>query len=272
MKNILPIIVLLMFSSCETEEQKIKKAEDIVKKFVSNLPFDNYSILSSIYPDFSDIETYWKLNTIDIISSNLNEDGKIAIVGSSGRHQILFELESLNNKYLITNSKGLSSDYDSNLYKFCKRIGCIGTSEYDKDISKICKKKKHEFESLLDILKTRIENRTKIENQTLSKSFGMVSGDVTIKNYSRFTIPGSTYEIYVKYLNSKGEVVFTSNESLSNFKSIPYNQSKTIHVFENNSSGFRKVDVQLKLTSTNFLEKVIAENAEGNRCSYSENL
>lgn len=272
MKRLLILIFAITLISCESEEQKIKKAENTVKSFVSNLQFDNYDKLFSFYPNFKRIETYWKLNSIIITSSNINPDESITIIGSSNNRQVLFELQRQNNQYLITNSKGLSSDYNSNIYKFCKKIGCIGASEYDADISNICKENKYKFEKLVNDLKTRIESRTVLENHTLTKSYGTLSGDITIKNYSRFTIPGHVYKIYVKYLNSKDEVIFTSNQSLSNFQSIPYNQSKTIHIFENNVKGFRKVDIQLSLTTSNFIEKIIAENVEGSNCKYSNNL
>lgn len=272
MKKLLLLIFAVSLISCESDEQKLKKAETTVKSFISNLQFDNYDKLFSFYPTFKEVETYWKLNSIVISSSNINPDESITVIGNSNNRQVLFELQKQNNQYLIINSKGLSTYYDSNIYRYCKKIGCIGTNEYDADISIICKEKKYEYDKLVDDLKRRIEEKTILENHNISKSYGMVSGDITIKNYSRFTIPGYAYKIYVQYLNSKDEIVFTSNESLSNFQSIPFSQSKTIHVFENNVKGFRKVNIKLSLTSTNFIEEIISENVEGNNCTYSNNL
>lgn len=269
-KIIFVIGLIVSLISCETKEQKINKAKDVVDAFVTNLSFDNYDKMFEIYPSFQGVQTYWKLPNFSIKNSVLNENS-INLTGTSNEREILFEVEKIDGKYIITKSKGLSSDFNSNLYKYCKKIGCIGTNSYDVDISKICKENKFRYNQLIKEIKENIENSVSMVNHTVTKNYGYASGDITLKNNSSFTIPGRSYNLYVNYTDSKGNLLFTSKEML-NYESIPYEQSKTIHVFESNSSSFQKVGISLKIVSTNFIEQIVAEYAEGYNCKYSDNL
>lgn len=265
------LLILLLSTSCETEEKKLNKAKKVVETFISNISFDNYDTMYQLYPNFQNVATYWKINNFDITSATIDEQDNVTIIGKAGNRDLLFNLKRKSNDFKITNSKGLSSDFGSNVYQYCKRIGCIGSSAFDSEISSICNRRKPEFNQLVLEIKDRIERETVLENHTVSKNYGLVSGDVTIKNYSRFSIPGSTYNLYVNYFDRKEELVFTSKELL-NFDAIPYNQSKTINVFESSSKSFRKIGIDLKIISTSFIEDIISNNAEGNNCNYSKNL
>lgn len=271
MKNILKIIALaIILSSCETKEGKINSSKEVVITFVTNLSFDNYDLMYSSYPNFRDVKTYWKLKDFNISSAALNNN-IVTVVGKSENIEVLFEVEKIDGKYIITKSKGLSSDFNSNLYKFSKKIGCIGQNNYDAEISKICKDNEFEFNQLVKTIKNKIEESVNMENHTVTKNYGWASGDITLKNYSRFTIPGYSYNLYVVYTDSKGNTLFTSKEMM-NFESIPFSQSKTISVFESNSRSFQKVGINLKIINTKFIEDIIGEYAEGRNCIYDGNL
>lgn len=277
MKKLILFLVVILLFGCETEEQKKEKAQEVVKSFVSNLQFDNYETLYEYYPTFRDVETYWKFNSLNITSTILNSDGKVIIIGETDTSkQVFFELVKFDGNYRITKSKGLSSYYDSNLYKYCKKIGCIGMNEFDSDINRICKENKYDFEALVNSIKYKIENKTRIESNTLKGNFGYgydyVSGEITIKNYSRHSIIGSSYRLYVNYLDSNDNVLFTSDESSSNYKDIGFDQSITLNIYQSIPSRFRKVNIELKLINTKFIESSIPKYAEGSNCIYSGNL
>jgi len=271
MKKILSVFILMIvLNSCETKETKINKSKETVMSFVTNLSFDNYDLMFKTYPTFRDVKTYWKLKDFNIQNAELS-DNTVIIIGKSQNIEVLFEVEKIDGKYQITKSKGLSSEFNSNLYKYCKKIGCIGLNNYDSKISKICKDKQYEFSQLVGAIKETIENKVSMENHTVTKSYGYASGNITLKNYSRFTIPGYSYNLYVNYTDNQGNTIFTSKEIL-NFESITYGQSKTINVFETNSSSFQKVGIILKIVNTEFIEDIIAEHAEGDNCNYASNL
>jgi len=264
-------LFLITLISCESDNTRMDKAKEKVSSFMSNLMFDNYDLMYKAYPDFKKVKSYWKLKDFKIKSCYIDEQKVVTVIGESGIKQVLFEIKKVDGNYFITKSKGLCSDFESELYKFCKKIGCIGTNSYDSEISEICGTKQFEFSRLVQKIKDNIEENVILENHTVTKNYGWLSGDVTLKNYSIFSIPGRTYSLYINYIDGQGNIVFTSKEVL-NFDNIPYNQSKTIHVFESNSNSFQKIGIKLKLTSTDFIESVLAENAQGYNCSYSNNL
>lgn len=256
--------------SCESKESKINKAKDIVITFTNNLSFDNYDVIYKYYPSFKDVQQYWKLKDFKITSATLT-DNTITVIGKSKNTEILFEIEKINGEYIIKKSKGLSSDFNSNIYKYCKKIGCISDNNYDAEISKICKEKRPQFNFLIEKIKKNIEENILLENHTVTQQYDWASGDITIKNNSRFTIPQFSYNLYILYTDSNENVIFTSKE-IANFESIPYGQSNTVHVFEQNTNSFEKVGISLKIINSTFIEELIAEYAEGQNCLYSNNL
>ncbi|MFN5135600.1 MAG: hypothetical protein ACK5DG_09815 [Chitinophagaceae bacterium] len=270
------LLMLLTLSvglhSCETDKSRMAKCNAIVQSFIANLPLDNYEILYKNYPDFQKVKRYWKVNDFKITNATIDDDKTVSIIGTSRQlGNILFNLKEINGKYFITNSKGLASVFNTPLYKYCKKIGCIGLNDYDKDISQTCSDKEDEFKSLVYQIKNNIQENVMVQNHNLSISFGYVSGDVTVKNYSRFSIPGRGYELYYHFLNNNGDIVFTKKEIL-NFESIPYGQSVTHHLFESSTRNFDRIKAELKLITTDFIEEIIAENIKGSNCQAGNNF
>jgi hypothetical protein len=272
-KNILLLVILftIFFISCESDKIRKEKSEEIVKSFIANLTLDNYDLLYKYYPDFQKVKRYWEIDDFKITSTTIDEDKSISIIGTSKLGNILFNLKSKDGKYIITDSKGLASVFNSPIYKYCKKIGCIGTSDYDKDISQICSDKQDDFNTLVYKVKNNIESNFTIQNNNLEINYGYVSGNVTVKNNSRFSIISRNYEIYYHFLNSSGQIVYTKKE-MANYQTIPFGQSVTEHLFESNSDGFSKIKVELKIISTDFIEEIIAENIEGNNCNVTSDF
>lgn len=278
MKKIVFIILVSFFFSCETEEQKKKKAQEVVQALISNIQIDNYKSIYEYYPSFRElVGKYWKYSSIEITSTILKEDGTVEIFAKANSNDHLyFVLGKVNSNYMVLKSKGLSSYFNSNLYKYCKNIGCIGINEYDIDIGKICKEKESDFNFLVNRIKNKIEDNFRLENHSLRRNGGWgltpyVSGDIIVKNYSRFTIPRYSYDIYIKFLNNKDKEVYKFNYS-SNFSDIPFNSSEKLHIFETVNNNYKKVGIDLVILNSSFIEDIIAEYAEGSLCNYVDNL
>lgn len=266
------IISSVIFCSCETNDTRIKKSNEIVNAFMANLPLDNYEILFKYYPNFKRVEKYWKYDKFKIESVTVDETKSVSVICSTTSGSIFFKLKKVESSYIITESKGLSAAFNTPLYKYCKKIGCIGADDYDVDITQICKDKEDEFKSLVYKAKESIESSFVMENNNLRINDGgfgsrYVSGEVTVKNGSRFSIPGWKYEIYFHFVNTNGNIVFTQSDK-SNFDDISFGQSLTKSLFVDvpSSGEFRKIKVELKLTSTSFIEEIIAENITGENC------
>ncbi|MCF7559422.1 hypothetical protein L3X39_02145 [Sabulilitoribacter multivorans] len=279
MKNLLYILIIIVLFGCESEEQKKQKAKEVVQELISNIQIDNYESVFKYYPTFRNLKgKYWKHKILDITSTILKDDGTVEIFATSNNDdQLFFLLKKMDDTYMVVKSKGISSYSNSNIYKYCKNIGCIGITESDIEMSRICNNKEDEFKRIVSSIKYEIEEKTRLESHALEIKKGgfgnyYAFGNITIKNYSRFTIPAYSYKIYVNYLDINDNVLFTSENFSDNYSDIGFNQSKTQHVMQDISSKFRKVDISLKLLNTEFIDKLIAEYAEGGSCIYSDNL
>ncbi|GAA4292682.1 hypothetical protein [Aestuariibaculum suncheonense] len=274
MKKLLYLLVILILSlGCESEERQKQLAQEVVNAFISNILVDNYESMFEYYPSFRELNgNYWKYNSLELTSTIMKQDGSIEIFAKSrSNNQLFFKLIKIDGEFKIVNSKGLSAYYNSNLYKYCENIGCIALTDYDLEIAQVCEINKKDYNDLINSIKTRIEENTVLVNHTLSKSFGTVSGNITVKNRTRFTVPEYAYDIYVNFLNTSNEVLF-SYEDGNSFRSIPANGISTLLVFKDAKNGYAQVDVELKILKTDFIEKIIAEHSEGTRCIYSDNL
>lgn len=271
-RKVFIIVTLFSLLSCESEETKLNKAKEVVKLFASSTTFQDDAKMHLYYPNIGKFEgRIFILEDFEITDASLNEN-IISVIGRSQEREISFDVEKENGKYIIIRSKGLSMFFNSNLYKYCRQIGCIKEGDYDVEISKICTENKYSFEELISKIKNDIEQNVRLENHTVSNSYGyFLSGDITYKNYSRFTIPSLTYNLYVEFLNSKGEILFKKKEILA-FSSLTYQESNTIPVHQDVIQGANKIAISLEITNTNFIEKIIAEHAKGNNCIYSNNL
>ena len=269
MKKVLFICMLLALVSCDSKETKLNKAKEVVSLFASNTAFENLEKLPLYYPDIKKIEgRFLALKDFQLLNAVLNER-TISVIGKAQGNEVLFEVEKKNGKYIITKTKGLSMFVYSELYKYCKQIGCIKDDNYDIEISKICFEKRFEFNSLVESIKREIEQNVRLENHTVQGGYGYVTGNITYKNYSNFTIPRDTYNLYVEYLNSKGKVLF--KEKTVEFTTLTYGESNTTWVSKD-VQGASKIAVSLEITNTDFIEKILAEHAKGSDCTYSNNL
>jgi len=258
--------------SCEDDKSRMAKCKEVVEVFVANLPLDNYEVLYAHYPNFQKVRRYWKLSNFKITTTTIDDDKTVSIVGTAlGFGNIMFKLKKMDGRYKIVDSKGLASDFDTPLYKYCKKIGCIDVNSYDKEVAQICEEKEDEFKNLVYKIKNNIQESVMVQNHNLSASYGYISGNVTVKNYSRFSIPGHDYELYFHFLDYDDKVVF-SKKAMLNYESIPFGQSVTHRLFEPSNGHIRNVKAELKLTSMGFIEKVIADNIVGSDCIARSNL
>lgn len=269
-KKVFIIVTLFSLFSCESEESKINKAKEVVKLFASSTTFDDEEKMRLYYPNKVEIKgSYLVLKDFEIIGASLT-DNIISVIGRSQGREISFDIKKESGKYIIIRSKGLSMFFNSNLYKYCRQIGCIKEGDYDAEISKICNDKGTDFYILVEAIKYIIEKSVRLESHTVKEGYiNDISGDITYKNYSRYTIPNGTYNLYIEYMDKKENILFKNKEYVHS--TLAYGQSNTIWVSEDVRRA-AKIAVSLEITNTEFIERIIAEQAKGNNCNYSYNL
>ncbi len=269
-RKVLIIVTLFSLFSCESEETKLNKAKEVVKLFASSTAFDDKEKMYLHYPNIKEIKgRYLVLRNFEIIEASLN-DNIVSVIGKSQGREIFFDVKKESGKYIIIRSKGLSMFFNSNLYKYCLQIGCIKEGDYDAEISKICNDKEPDFYILVESIKYIIEKSVGLENHTVREGYlNDISGDITYRNYSNYTIPSGTYNLYVKYMDKNENILFKNKEYVRS--TLAYGQSNTIWVSEDVRRA-TKIAISLEIINTEFIERIIAEHAKGNNCIYSNNL
>ena len=281
MKKILFFCFLLSLVACETKEDKINKAKEAVSLFITSTNLENFDDIYTYYPTAKEMDSFWKLNDFKV-TNTIVKDEIVIIIGIAGKREIYFELKKEKGNYIITKTKGLSIHFDSKLYTFCKNIGCIPSDAYDVEISKVCKKNKFLFDSLVTKIKNNIESNVGLVNMSASKepmSSGIwdrtdqvwVRGNIEYKNLSKYTIPSSTYNLYVNFLDKNKNILLRKKEYA--YGSISFGESNTISLSEMNlNDKVEGASVSLEITDTDFIEDIIAKYAKGDNCKYSYNL
>ena len=258
-----------LITSCKSEEEKIKDAEELTKTFVSNLKFKNENECCAIYPQFNGIGKYYIINNYRVTSSNIKND-TITIFGKYDRanqetKDIMFVVaENKNHNYEIIASKGISAYWDSPLYKFLKGSGCFflmnyfSMEEYDKDIADVCNSYNDCWTNLVDFYAVILELSVRMSSHNVSKEFGFISGNMTIDNPTDVNIPAYAYELYINFMNNDYTVLH--KEKINN-NNIFYAKSKTnISINTNDNWKYKKIGAELKIMDKTFIENFLAKH------------
>jgi hypothetical protein len=222
MKTFLTVLIgmLLILNSCKTDEDRIKEANSIIEKFAKEISLENFSAANQIYPKFSELDKYWKLNDFKIDNTIIEEDGSISIYGSyqkyspKFREDVKFIISDKGQGLKITDSKGLTTYYNSPIFEYCKKKGFLKSSgeknSIDSDISiaKTCKEHEFEFDFLvMNCARYVNENvtwnkqQTTIESGYLGDSY---SGTISIVNNTGFDLNNNSFDFKLYWFN--GEV------------------------------------------------------------------
>lgn len=274
MRNILFFCLLLCLIACETNEDKINKAKEVVTLFISSCNLKNFEDIYTYYPASKEMDSFWKLNDFKVTNTIVKNE-VVIIIGRAEKREVYFEIKKEKENYIITKTKGLSIYLNTNLYTFCKNIGCIPSNSYDVEISKVCVQNKPQFKNLVTKIKNEIESNVGLVNISANKeqmtNQVWVRGDIEYKNSSRYSIPSSTYNLYINFLDINGNILLKKQDYFSG--SISFGESNFISLFEMNiNDKVEKVSVSLEITDTNFIENIIAKYAEGDNCKYLNNL
>jgi hypothetical protein len=219
MKTFLTVLIglLLILNSCKTDEDRIKEANSIIEKFAKEISLENFSAANQIYPKFSELDKYWKLNDFKIDNTTIEEDGSVSIYGSYQKYSPKFRedvkiiISYKGNGLKITDSKGLTTYYNSPIFEYCKKKGFLKSSgeknSIDSDISIATTCKEHEFEfEFLVINCARYVNenvtwnkqQTTIESGYLGDSY---SGTISIVNNTGFDLNNNSFDFKLYWFN-----------------------------------------------------------------------
>ena len=69
MKRILFFCFLLSLVACETKEDKINKAKEVVSLFISSTNLENFEDIYTYYPTSKEMDSFWKLNDFKVTNT-----------------------------------------------------------------------------------------------------------------------------------------------------------------------------------------------------------
>ena len=206
-KFLIIAMFLFLFSSCKSDDQKKKEANDVVEKFVHEVTLENYNAAYKLYPKFENLGSFWIPRDFEIESTIIEVDGSVSIYGNYKKglqkNELKFTLNDIGDGYQINSSKGLSSFYNTPLFQFCKLKGYLILSEndidYDVNLTKVCKEHEIEFDLLIDKC-ARFVSENVIMNKQLSNIYkeayiDSYSGTISIFNTTGFDINSSAFNL-----------------------------------------------------------------------------
>lgn len=216
MKDKLLIIglFLFLFTSCKSDDQKKKDANDVVEKFVHEILLENFDAANSIYPKFQKLGEYWIPREFEIENTMIESDGSISIYGSyqkfapKRREELKFIIKDNGKGLQIINSKGLTTYYNSPLFEYCKIKGFLDANDteensidYDCQIAKICQEHKFELELLVDKCARFVTENVLMNKQQTTLQLGYFndsySGTISIINNTGFDISSSSFDFNI---------------------------------------------------------------------------
>jgi hypothetical protein len=156
---------------------------------------------------------------------------------------------------------------NSSLYLFCKNVGCLAGLESDAEISIACQKRENFFNNLTSVLKRNIEENVLLGSHNVQKSYGYISGDVSVKNTTNATIPAFSYDLYIILNDDSGREIYRT-KSLSSVYEIPAQGSLSTMVHEQATRNMSKISIEIKITDTRFLSEIVANPPKDWDCEF----
>ena len=208
------IIAVTLCSSCGHK----KEAKEVTQNFFRAIKNDKEEDMSKYYPNVSELQNYYKSDTIIIKEVTSLEDDKYSVqltnkftngFGKTTESEIVVyakpkNADKLSEGYIIYDTKGLCNLSDDAVYKYAKRKGVI--KGFDLTDQQVAKKVKEATTTLItDVFKFKayLMDNVKVANwnwETSDYSYS-ASGRGVVKNNTGFSIPKLKYIVTYKLSN-----------------------------------------------------------------------
>ncbi len=276
LRNILIALIGLLLFSCNNDK---KLAQKTVVDFFTAIKNENEEEMINIYPDFINIDTYYKSDTISIKDIKL-KNGLIEVIiennyknsfGRSFSQNIELYLkydDSINKENLkIYDSKGIRNYNEDDKYLFAIKTGCINKKTDITDQS-ISKKLKIADELLMNYsidLLLKLKKEVKIITWSWESGYGgSASGKGIVKNNSDFDIP--SLKFIVKYFD-KNENEITTDEGYVDYNMIASGSSKSFTFYTSYIGNASSASISTKFDDDMIMKYILQKSYNGNEYS-----
>lgn len=270
--SLLICIISIITVGCN---QNKKLAEQTTKDFFEAIKNSNDDKILELYPEFINIDTYYKSDSIIIkeIESN-NEDVKVKVenkfkngFGKSFTQSIELYLkpDSLNSKVLkIYDSKGIRNYFDDDDYQFALNTGCID-KKADITDQEIAVKLKIAKEMIIaysvDVL-IELKKDVKVTKWSWESGYrDSASGKGIVINNSGFDLPNLKY--IVTYYDYNGNQV-TSDDGYVTYDTFYAGTSKSFTFYTSYVGNAKSANISLTFDDEMIIKYVSKKKYEGN--------
>lgn len=270
MKLLITILfaAITLLSCKRSEEEILASAEKTLLRFMDELKLQNFKSAEVIYPELTELSSY-RTFTDFLINRSEVKDTTVVFFGEykspvrNETHPIQFTLQEQElDRWIIINSKGLSPAIYQDIFSVAKRSGCLKNIESDVQIERDCKFLEQNIQNRVNELKEHIESNINFEKKgsNLSRSYGMISGEVTIQNNTIFTIPSFGYSLFITYFDRNKNLVHAEEVSLA-YESISPNSLKQYSIYASSTSReYNSYSTFVKLKDDSFIRRYVVEN------------
>lgn len=268
MRNIYFLLVLLcILFSCtnKKKEAAIKTAQS----FFSCIKNDKSERLNELYPDFKNIGSYYKSDSIIIKEAKSLRDDKYEVIvenhftngyGKKFNQDITLYLDkNIDNKeeYYIYDSKGICDFTTKDEYTFGKKTGCINNDDItDQQISKKINAATEIMTRYFIALYGKLKSEVQITDWQWESGYGgSAHGKGIVKNNSAYDIPKLKYKITYKDRNGNE---ITSDDGHITYDKLNSGNSKAFTFYTSYVGNAQKASIDIDI-DTDFLLECISK-------------
>lgn len=266
---LLLVLVSCLLISCTNKNKEA--AIQTVQSFFSNIKNDKAEEQPNLYPDFKNIGSFYKSDSIKVKDVKSLNDNKYEIIienhftngyGKKFNQDIsLFldkKLDSKDIEYYIYDSKGICDFKDKDEYTFAQKTGCLNKEDItDQQISK-------KLDAATEIMKkyffemyVKLRKEVQITSWEWESGYGdSASGKGIVKNNSDYDIPKLQYKITYKDRNGNE---ITTDDGYVTYDKLQSGSSKAFTFYTSYvGSNAQKASIELDF-DTDLIIKYISD-------------
>ncbi len=271
------MLLLMTLVSCDGKRKNL--SENIVKEFFTAIKNGNESKMTELYPNFTEIGTYYKSDGIVIKETKTIEDKKVKVIvensftnayGKKFSQTITLYLKPFDEEgkiYKIFDSQGLTGYEDKDEYQFAVKIGCIEKNAELTD-QEIAEKLKDASTIMIDLslnVISELREQVKVTSWSWKSGYGdSASGQGIVKNNSDFSIPSLKYKI-TYYDRNDNQI--TTDDGYVTYDKLGAGSSKSFTFYTSYVGSAKGATISLDFDTELIMNYVLNDDYKGTECA-----
>lgn len=269
MKRVFAFVLLIVLCSCKRGFNE-SDVELLVKNFLYELKLQNHKEAIEMYPNLKKLDSHITIENFkieNIVGEPNRFKAYVSIVNKGVERMVLFNVIEIKDSLYIESTKGLSPLFDSKIFDFAKKTGCLDVNDVnDVLIEEKCNDAKKVFKFNKLVLKKHLLESIKIDNNLTKTSYGGLGGSILLENNSKYNLPLGAYEIIIDLLDINNEIVKIEEVNYL-FKDIKPESKLSQEVFSNGHLKMKSSSVKFRIINDSFIDDLLYRmNFKGDEC------